>query len=144
GLPVHVVLRSQDGRQLGGRVFRMEPLADAVTEETLAKVVFDAIPEPMPPIGELAEVTVALSALPAALTVPNASLQRVDGQMGVWLIQDSTLRFAPVKVGATDLDGLVQIFGGIEAGDRVVVYSRRALTARSRIKIVERLVGVSQ
>jgi RND family efflux transporter MFP subunit len=144
GLSVHVVLRSQDGRQLGGRVFRMEPLADAVTEETLAKVVFDAIPEPMPPIGELAEVTVALSALPAALTVPNASLQRVNGQMGVWLIQDNTLRFAPVKVGATDLDGQVQIFGGIEAGDRVVVYSRRALTARSRIKIVERLVGVSQ
>lgn len=64
--------------------------------------------------------------------------------MGVWLIQDSTLRFAPVKVGATDLDGQVQIFGGIAAGDRVVVYSRQALTARSRIKIVENLVGVSQ
>jgi len=142
-LPVDILLRSLGERQLGGRVFRVEPLADAVTEETLAKVVFDAIPEPLPPIGELVEVTVAMPALPAAMVVPNASLQRVDGKMGVWLIQDNTLRFAPVKVGATDLDGQVQIKGGIQAVDHVVVYSRRALTARSRIKVVERLEGVS-
>jgi HlyD family secretion protein len=143
GLPVQIVLHSQDGRGLAGRVFRMEPLADAVTEETLAKVVFDVLPEPLPPIGELAEVTVALPALPAAMTVPNAGLQRVDGHMGVWLGQDNALRFAPVRVGASDLDGSVQISGGIRAGDRVVLYSRRALTARSRIQVVERIEGVS-
>jgi len=142
-LPVHIVLRSLGGRGLGGRVFRVEPQADAITEETLAKVVFDAIPEPLPPIGELTEVTVAMPAMPAAMIVPNASLQRVDGKMGVWLIQNNTLHFAPVKVGATDLDGQVQIMGGIQAGERVVVYSRRALTARSRIEVVERLEGVS-
>jgi HlyD family secretion protein len=124
-------------------VFRVEPQADAITEETLAKVVFDAIPEPLPPIGELTEVTVAMPAMPAAMVVPNASLQRVDGKMGVWLIKNNTLQFASVKVGATDLDGQVQIMGEIQAGDRVVVYSRRALTARSRIKVVDRLEGVS-
>ena len=143
GLPVRIVLRSLNGRELGGRVFRVEPLADAVTEETLAKVVFDALLEPLPPIGELTEVTVALPALPATMIVPNASLQRVDGHMGIWLIQNNTLRFAPVKVGATDLDGEVQILEGIKSGDRVVVYSRRALIARSRIQVVERLEGVS-
>lgn len=143
GLPVRIVLRSLNGRELGGRVFRVEPLADAVTEETLAKVVFDALLEPLPPIGELTEVTVALPALPVTMIVPNASLQRVDGHMGVWLIQNNTLRFAPVKVGATDLDGEVQILEGIKSGDRVVVYSRRALIARSRIQVVERLEGVS-
>jgi HlyD family secretion protein len=121
----------------------VEPLADAVTEETLAKVVFDALPEPLPPIGELAEVTVALPALPAAMTVPNAALQRVDGRMGVWLIRDNALHFAPVRVGAGDLDGRVQILDGIQAGDRVVVYSRRALTARSRIQVVAQLEGAS-
>ena len=84
-----------------------------------------------------------LPALPPAMIVPNASLQRVDGHMGVWLIQDNTLHFAPVKVGATDLDGQAQILEGIKSGDRVVVYSRRALTARSRIHVVERLAGVS-
>jgi len=143
GLPVRLVLRSKGGLALSGRVLRVEPMADAVTEETLAKVMFDALPEPLPPIGELAEVTVALPALPAALTVPNATLQRVDGNMGVWLIRDNALHFAPVSVGAGDLDGRVQILDGIQAGDRVVVYCRRALTARSRIQVVAHLEGAS-
>jgi len=143
GLPVHIVLRSQDGHRFAGRVLRVEPMADVVTEETLAKVTFDALPKRLPPVGELAEVTVVLSALPAAPVVPNASVQRVDGRLGVWLIEDDKLRFAPVKVGATDLDGRVQILDGLKVGERVVVYSQRALGPRSRVKVVESLTGAS-
>lgn len=142
GLPVRIVLRSRAGQTLTGRVLRVEPLADAVTEETLAKVVFDDLPE-LPPVGELAEVTIALPEIPAAPVVPNASVQRIDGRLGIWLVEDDTLRFAPVKAGATDLDGRMQILDGLKAGARVVVYSQRALDARSRIKVVERLAGVS-
>lgn len=141
GLPVRIVLRSQAGQSVAGRVLRVEPRADAVTEEMLAKVALDVMPEPLPPVGDLAEVTVALPALPAAPVVPNASIQRVDGQLGVWLIEDDSLRFAPVKIGATDLDGRVQVFDGLKPGDQVVVYSTRALDARSRIKLVEHLPG---
>jgi RND family efflux transporter MFP subunit len=143
GLSVQIVLRSQDGVRFGGRVLRVEPIADAVTEEILAKVTFDALPKRLPPVGELAEVTVTLSALPALPVVPNASVQRVDGRLGVWLIEDDKPRFAPVKVGATDLDGLVQIISGLKAGQQVVVYSQRALGTRSRVKIVERLEEVA-
>ena len=142
-LPVHIVLRSQDGLRLAGRVLRVEPMADSVTEETLAKVTFDTLPERLPPVGELAEVTVAMPALPASPVAPNASVQRVAGRLGVWLLEKDKLRFAPIKVGATDLDGRVQILEGLKAGERVVVYSQRALAAHSRIKIVERLEGVS-
>jgi HlyD family secretion protein len=144
GLPVHIVLRSQNGSGFAGRVLRVEPMADAVTEETLAKVTFDALPKRLPPVGELVEVTVAMSALPVAPSVPNASVQRVDGRLGVWLIESDKLRFAPVKVGATDLDGRVQILDGIKVGERVVVYSQRALGPRSRVNVVERLEGVLQ
>jgi len=140
-LPVRIVLRSQGGPAQAGRVARVEPLADAVTEETLAKVVFDSLPQPLPPVGELAEITVALPALPVAPVVPNAAVKRVAGQLGVWLIRDNDLRFAPVTTGATDLEGRVQILEGLTAGERVVVYSTRALTSRSRIKVVERLPG---
>ena len=143
GLPVQIVLRSQEGKRLAGRVLRVEPMADAVTEETLAKVVFDALPKRLPSVGELAEVTVMMSALPETPVAPNASVQRVAGRLGVWLIEDDKLRFAPVKVGATDLDGLVQILDGLKAGERIVVYSQRALSPRRRVKIVERLEGVS-
>jgi HlyD family secretion protein len=55
GLPVRIVLRSQAGTDLPGRVLLVEPMADAVTEEMVAKIAFDRLPVPMPPIGELAE-----------------------------------------------------------------------------------------
>ena len=143
GLPAHIVLRSQGGGGFAGRVSLVEPMADAVTEEILAKVAFDSLPKPLPPIGELAEVTVALPAMAASPVVPNASVKRVDGSLGVWLIEEDTLRFAPVKVGATDLDGRVQILDGLKVGERVVVYSQRSIDAHSRVKVVERLPGVS-
>ena len=83
GLPVQIVLRSQDGRGFAGRVLRVEPMADAVTEETLAKVIFDQLPKPLPPVGELAEVTVALPRLPAgAGPAPMPAIQRVNGRLG--------------------------------------------------------------
>lgn len=144
GLQAGIVLRSNSERSIIGRVLRVEPLADAVTEETLAKVLFDTMPEPLQAVGELAEVTVALPPVPAAPLVPNASVQRVDGRLGVWLIDDGGLRFAPVKTGAADLDGRVQVLEGLKAGERVVVYSQRSLNAKSRVKIVERLPGISQ
>ncbi len=143
GLPAAIVLRSRSGESIAGRILRVEPLADAVTEETLAKVTFDSLPEPSQTIGELAEITVALPPLTAALVVPNASVQRVDGRTGVWLIANGSLRFAPIKTGATDLDGMVQAVEGLKAGERVVVYSQRTLNAKSRVKIADRLPGVS-
>jgi len=50
-LPARVVLRSRGGQALQGRVLRVEPMADAVTEELLAKVVFQTMPEPLPAVG---------------------------------------------------------------------------------------------
>lgn len=140
GLPATIVLRSRSDQPASGKVARVELLADPVTEETLAKVVFDQLPEPFPPIGELAEVTVSLPRLDAAPVVPNASIKRVNGQSGVWLVEDDSLRFAPVEIGVSDLDGRVQITRGLEPGDEVVLYSKKELTANSRIKIVDQLV----
>jgi HlyD family secretion protein len=142
-LPAQIVLRSRAGEVLAGRVSRIEPHADAVTEEILAKVEFTERPQTLPPIGELAEVTVALAAQQALPVVPNASVQRVGGRLGVWVVEDGSLRFAPVKTGATDLEGRVQILQGLGGGERVVVYSHKALTANSRIKIVDRIAGKS-
>ena len=42
-LPAQIVLRSQGGQPLTGRVLRVEPIADAVTEEVLAKIEFNQL-----------------------------------------------------------------------------------------------------
>lgn len=144
GLPARIVLRSREGQSLQGRVLRIEPKADAVTEETLAKVLFDVLPQPLPPVGELAEVTIALPALPTAPVIPNAAVRRVGEQSGVWLIANGKQRFVPFKLGASDLNGDVQVHDGLKEGEQVVVYSEKALSARSRINVVERIPGVSR
>ena len=139
GLPASVLLRSRAGQTLAGRVLRVEPLADSVTEETLAKVVFNTLPEPLPPLGELAEVTIDLATLAEQPVLPNAAVQRVGGQTGVWHWTQGALEFAPVTLGVADLNGHVQVLKGLSVGDQVVVYSEKPLTARSRIHVVERL-----
>lgn len=140
-LEAAIVLRSRSEAPLPGRVLRVEPRADAVTEELLAKVVFDSRPEPMPPLGELAEVTVALPPAPAAVVVPNAALRREAGEVGVWQVKEGRLHFAPLKLGAADLDGRVQVRAGLTAGEEIVLYSERALSSGSRIDVVSTLPG---
>jgi HlyD family secretion protein len=143
-LPAQIVLRSQAGEVLGGRVLRVEPLADAVTEETLAKVEFNQLPKPLPPVGELAEITVALLPLPAEPVIPNAAIQRIDGSLGVWQVMNGDLLFTPVTLGVADLEGNVQVREGLKVGDQVVVYSAKALTTRIRIDIVDHIPGVTR
>ncbi len=139
GLPARIALRSRAGQVLEGRVLRVEPKADAVTEETLAKVVFDALPQPLPPMGELAEVTVLLPPTAPAPVIPNSAVRRDAGRTGVWQVVDGGLRFTPVALGAADLEGRVQVRSGLEPGDQVVTYSERALGARTRIHVVEQV-----
>jgi hypothetical protein len=61
--------------------------------------------------------------------------------VGVWQVRDGDLHFTPIKYGASDLDGYVQIREGLKADDQVVVYSNKALTSHSRIDVVERIPG---
>ena len=143
GLPAQVVLRSRRNQALAARVLRIEPRADAVTEETLVKVVFEQPPTPLPPVGELAEITVRLPELPAAPTIPNAALRTVGGKLGVWKMTDGKLGFEAVTLGRGDRDGWVQVAKGLTAGEQVVVYSEKTLSARSRIHVVDRIPGVS-
>ncbi|WP_201587181.1 efflux RND transporter periplasmic adaptor subunit [Psychrobacter jeotgali] len=142
-LPARIALRSRSREVLEGHVLRVELKADEVTEEMLAKVTFDNQPEPLPSLGELAEVTVELPALPAMPLIPNAAVQRQEGKVGVWRITDGDLSFVPVTLGTADLDGYVQVQEGLNDGDQIVIYSQKELKAGSRIKVVDQISGVS-
>ena len=138
GLQGGIVLRSQPQTTLPGQVARIELLADSVTEERIAQVAFTE-PPPGISVGEMAEVTLQLPATAPALLLPNASVQRQNGQTGVWRLNGDTPEFAPVELGARSLDGQVQVLKGLSQGDRVVVYSEKALQAGARVKVVEAL-----
>lgn len=142
-LPTKIALRSRQHEPIAGHVMRIEPQADVITEETLAKVVFAAPPTPLPPVGELAEVTVQLPELPASATIPNAAIRSVDGKRGVWKVMGEELSFVPLSLGRSDLNGQVQVLQGLEVGDRVIVYSDKVISAKSRIKIADSLNGAT-
>lgn len=138
GQPVRIALRSRPEALLSGTIERVEPMADALTEEVLAKARF-TMTGSLPSIGELAEVTVALPARARSLAIPNAVVHRIDGQVGVWVIRDGDLEFVPVRLGAQDLDGWVQVREGLAKGEQIVVHSARALSSSSRFSIVDAL-----
>ena len=148
GLQAQIVLRSNPGKPIAGKVSRVESISDSVTEERVAQVAFDSLPAGVS-VGELAEVTLALPPPPSALLVPNASIRRrVDPsgmqareQAAVWLLDGDSLRLAPVRLGQSGLDGRVQVLDGLKAGDRIVVYSEKELAEGGRIKVVDRLTA---
>jgi len=140
GLKGSIVLRSQPQTTFNGQVARLELLADSVTEERIAQVAFEQIP-PSVSVGEMAEVTLQLPATAAALLLPNAAIVRQQGQTGVWLLKDAKPEFAPVQIGASSLDGQVQVLKGLASQDQVVVYSEKALKNGARIKVVDALLN---
>ncbi len=138
GLGAKIALRSKPDVLLEGSVIRVEPLADAITEEILVKIGLPAT-EKLPPIGELAEVTVVLPAEKKTTAIPNSAIQNENGKTGVWAIRDGDLSFVPVSLGAVGLDGWVQILSGLKKGDEIVTHSAATLSAKSRISIVDEL-----
>ncbi len=140
GLPASIVLRSDPGVRLSGKVARVEATSDSITEERVALVSLDTLPTGLS-TGELAEVTLTRPATASAVLLPNPAIQRQADQVGVWRIEGGQPKFTPVRVGQTSLEGQVQVLEGLKAGDEVVVYSEKALTAGSRIKVVDQLAG---
>jgi len=143
GLPATIVLRSRRDARIRGRVLWVEPQADVVTEETLAKIVFESEVSPIPPVGELVEATLMLPALPESPVIPNAAIRTFHGRRGVWVLTEKGIEFRPVITGRADLDGRVQVMQGLTIGDQVVVYGEKVLTPRSRIRVVKRLVEMT-
>jgi HlyD family secretion protein len=139
GLKARLALRSQPHVSATGTVARVELLSDSVTEERIAQLSFDKAPLGLS-VGEMAEATIQLPSIPKSLIIPAAGLQRQGGSAGVWRLESGQLAFAPVRVGATSLDGQVQILEGLKAGDEVVVYSQKPLASGSRIQRVEAIV----
>lgn len=140
GQTVDIVLRSNVSTRLPGKVARIEPMSDSVTEERIAQIAFERIPEGLS-VGEMTEVTVKTGVAQSGLLLPNAAIKQMPQGSGVWKLKDGKPSLTPVKLGGTGLDGTVQILDGLAAGDEVVIHSERALNEGARIKVVSQLVG---
>jgi RND family efflux transporter MFP subunit len=137
GQTAAVVLRSRPNETIPGKVARIDMVSDAVTEERIVNVAINASAAS---IGEYAEVTFKLPEVPNTRSIPSAALKRVDGQNGVWILQDGEVQFRPVRIGITTMDGRTQILDGLGDDDTVIVYSQQPLRAGLGVKVVSALV----
>lgn len=141
GLPAEIVLRSRPQERLAGRVARVDRVSDSVTEERLADIAFERIPENLS-IGELAEASVRLPQLSSARHVPSAAIKNQNGRTGIWLVDaEGRARFRPVQTGVTTLDGRTQILAGLKGGEAIILHSAGALSEGRKVKAVDDLVA---
>lgn len=137
GQAADVVLRSRPNDTIPGRVARIDMVSDAVTEERIVNV---AVETGASSIGEYAEVTLKQPAVKNARSIPSAAVKRVDGQQGVWVLQDEEAQFRPVKTGIVTMDGRTQILEGLTDDDTVIVYSQQPMRPGLSVKVVAALV----
>lgn len=133
GQPANIVLRSRPGDRFAGTVARVEQLSDAVTEERIAMVAFEALPAGLT-LNEMAEVTVHLPPRAGVLIVPPAALVRQDGRTGVHLAVDGRAQFRPIRVGMRAEAG-VEVLEGLDGGEAVIVRRGKPIAAGDRVRV---------
>jgi membrane fusion protein, multidrug efflux system len=128
---------SADGRTIEGRISRISPTIDLASQSV---TVYVQVPNRDGAIKGNAFATgqIIERSLDGQLLVPQAAIRRsAEGAPFVWKVQAGALVNAPVSVGIVDeARGLVQILGGVAAGDDVVVGNVGLLGAGMQVQII--------
>jgi cobalt-zinc-cadmium efflux system membrane fusion protein len=108
-------VKHSGGQQWDGR---LEGIVPALSSDTLrqtyrVRLSGDSMPLPGTPV----EVQIPF---PPSITLPQAALQQIDGQWGVFIAHHGYAEFCPVVRGR-DIKGEVMILSGIKPGQIVVV-----------------------
>lgn len=115
-----IMLRSSPGEQWSGRVARLGHQSDRVTEELQVDVAFN------PPLnnfrlGEQSEVYITTEAKKSVPSLPSAALVTNGKKRGVWIAENGRLKFREVTVGIRDRNDFIEIAGGLDGKERVVI-----------------------
>jgi len=117
-----VILRGREDQPLPGHVLRLNPQADAATEETVAEVTFKIPPEQFQ-LGQWANVFIKVGEAKDALAVPSTALMPMGNQVFVFAVDaNDWVRREAVTVSArSPRSPVVAVAGNLAAGDRVVL-----------------------
>ncbi|HKI71053.1 MAG TPA: efflux RND transporter periplasmic adaptor subunit, partial [Verrucomicrobiae bacterium] len=119
-----------------GKVYFVAPSVDANTRTTLVKA---EIPNPNRQLkpGMFANLDLTVNVRENSIVIPEVALsQLLDGNRAIVFAVDtnSTVQLRPVKLGLR-LAGQVEIVGGLEAGEKVVVEGVQKIGPGAKVKL---------
>lgn len=119
---------------LTGRVLRLAPTMDPIKRTFRAEVLVDNAGMLLRP-GMFVEVTVVVEQRPDVNVVPRQAVANRGGNDVVFLLDGQRVSRRNVRLGLGD-DDVVQIFTGLELGDRVVVRGLETLVDGTRVRVI--------
>jgi HlyD family secretion protein len=120
GDPAVISLRTLPGREIPGRVARIQRESDRVTEQLAVDIAFDERPDRLT-LGQQAEAIIRPPARPGATAIPLGALIRTAEGPGAWIVAGGRLAFRPLRLGLVDPAGWAEVVEGVQAGEEVVV-----------------------
>lgn len=135
GQRVEITLRSFTDRRFSGRVMRIDIESDRVNEERKVYARCDDCPTAFH-LGEQAEVVIDIAELAVAQLVPQATVERLEGQRGiVWTVENGRLAQRPVVFGQRTLDGRLEILEGLPSDALVVLQPKSGFRVGRRATV---------
>lgn len=106
-------------RPFVGRIERINPATAAGSRSINVYAVIDN-PDGILRAGMFAQGAASLAQIPDALLIPASAVREQAGRAFVYAVVDARVARKPVKTGSPDASGLVQVFEGLQPGDRIV------------------------
>ena len=117
-----VILRGRQNQPLHGTVLRIDPEADAATEESVAEVAFRIPPEEFQ-LGQWANVFIRVAMAKDALLVPSEAVASMAGRSFVFAVdRHNVVHRVPVRILAqSPRSPLVAVSGALRLGEQVAL-----------------------
>jgi len=138
--PCEISLDAIPDRRFAGEVHMIVPTADRTKATVLTKVKFlefddRILPEMSAKVAFLSRPLEAQERQPR-MALTRAALVTREGHTFAFRVKDNSARLVQVKLGET-MGDLVEITGGLQDGDRVVLKPPPGLSDRARVKVKE-------
>lgn len=138
GQKADIVVRSIPNKIFKGTVSRLDIQSDSVTEERTVNIAFESSTDGVS-LGDLAEVTIALSPVTSAIYVPTGTVKTINRQTGVWIVEEGKVTFKPVELGVSTIEGKTQILKGLQENSKVVIVSPVELKEGMKVRVEDSL-----
>ncbi len=133
GLKVNITTRAYPGETFNGKIYFINPKADANTRTIEVKAWVDNSDYKLKP-GFFVNVTVFTGAKKAFLLPESAVVVR-KGSFVAMAVENNRIKYKKVTPGIR-FDGKVEILHGISADDYIVVYGRSEISEGTPVKVI--------